>query len=94
MLTVTNKHLMLSVIMLNVLVLSVVMLSLVAPLERLARVKHSSLLRKYQNYGQKSFITLVSGWSLNIAVEFSMNRTRGLYYKTFYGHNLRIFVIS
>jgi hypothetical protein len=30
-------------------------------LERLARDKHSSLLHKFANYGQKSFITLGSG---------------------------------
>ncbi len=30
-------------------------------LEKLARDKHSSLLQKIVNYGQKSFITLVPG---------------------------------
>jgi hypothetical protein len=32
-----------------------------ARLDRLARFKHSSLLRKFVNYGQKSFITLAPG---------------------------------
>jgi hypothetical protein len=51
---------MLSVVMLNVVILNVVMLSVVAPLkgDSLGRksLPLSSLLRKFVNYGQKSFI--------------------------------------
>jgi hypothetical protein len=50
----------LSVIMLNIVILNVVMLSVVAPLkgDSLGRksLPLSSLLRKFLNYGQKSFI--------------------------------------
>jgi hypothetical protein len=56
---------MLSVIMLNIVILNVVMLSVLAPLkgDSLGRksLPLSSLLRKFLNYGQKSFITLGLG---------------------------------
>ncbi len=40
----------------------------------------TSTLAYYENYGRKKF--------------YSREVSRGLYYKTFYGRNLRIFVIS
>jgi hypothetical protein len=77
--------------MLSVIMLDVIMLSIVsrvcssltckhsARLERLARDKHFGLLRKYVNYGSK---------------RFHSTGPRAQCYKTFYGRNLRIFVIS
>jgi hypothetical protein len=47
MLSVTNKPFMLNVIMLSVVMLSAIMLSVAAPLKRLARDKHSSLLQTF-----------------------------------------------
>ncbi len=44
-------------------------------LQTLARNKHSCLLQKYVNYGHKKFYNIVP---------------RGLYHKTYYGHNLQI----
>ncbi len=48
-------------------------------LEKLAKDKHSSLFQTFVKYGRKKFYK-IGPW--------------GLYYKTFYGGNLRIFVIS
>ncbi len=46
--------------------------------DELVRDKHSSLLRNFVNYGQKRFVTL----------------PRVQFYKTLYGRNLPMFVIS
>ncbi len=48
-------------------------------LERLAKHKYYSLLRKVVNYDHKKVYNI---------------ETKGQCYKTFYGHDLRIFVIS
>jgi hypothetical protein len=48
-------------------------------LERLARSKHFGVLRKFVTYGRKKFCN-IGPW--------------GLYYKTYYGRNLRIIAIS
>ncbi len=45
--------------------------------------KHYSLLRTFRQYGHKKFITLGP----------NLIKSRGLYYKTFYGQNLRVFII-
>jgi hypothetical protein len=63
MLSITNKHIMLSVVM-----LSVVMLSVVAPLEMLARDKHLAYLTLHQLRRKKCYdivpwtIFFLSAW--------------------------------
>ncbi len=48
----------LSVVLISVVMLNVVMLSAVAPLERLAWDKHSSLLQTFVNYIRKKFYNI------------------------------------
>jgi hypothetical protein len=72
---------------------------------RLGKDKHSSLLQTLVNYGQREFynigpwahFNLISLKEFNVcsfAFLLPHGISRGLYYKTYYGRHLRIFVIN